>query len=112
VPSGTVELAVVVRDIDAGGLVHWVIAGLPSDSGGLAEGAPPAGAVEAANDLGRVGWAGPCPPSGTHNYDIRVYALSEHSGVTAGQPGADAAARIEAAPALMSAVLSGRSTAG
>ena len=29
VPSGTVELAVVVRDVDAEGFVHWVVAGLP-----------------------------------------------------------------------------------
>ena len=33
VPAGTVELAVVVRDVDAEGFVHWVIAGLPPDGG-------------------------------------------------------------------------------
>ncbi len=111
VPSGTVELAVVVRDVDAGGFVHWVIAGLASDVGGLAEGAPPAGSVEATNDFGRPGWAGPCPVTGEHNYEIRLYALSQPSGVTAGQPGAAAAAQVEASPALMSAVLSVRAAA-
>lgn len=111
VPSGTVELAVVVRDIDAGGFVHWVIAGLASDVGGVAEGAPPAGAVESTNDFGRPGWAGPCPVTGVHNYEIRLYALSQPSGVTAGQPGAAAAAQVEATPALQSAVLSAGATA-
>ncbi len=111
-PAGTVELAVVVRDIDADGFVHWVIAGLPATTGGLAEVTPPAGAVEATNEFGRPGWAGPCPPAGTHNYDIRVYALSQPSGVTPGQPGADAATQVEATPAVMSAVLSGWASAG
>jgi len=112
VPAGTVEVALVVRDVDAEGFVHWVIAGLPPDLGGLAEGTPPAGAVEAANDFGRPGWGGPCPPAGTHNYEFRVYALAQPSGVVAGEPGADAAARVEAAPALASAVLSASASAG
>ena len=91
VPAGTVELALVVRDVDAEGFVHWVIAGLPPQLGGLAEGTPPADAVEAANDFGRPGWGGPCPPAGTHNYEFRLYALAEPSGVVEGEPGADAA---------------------
>lgn len=112
VPPGTVELALVVRDIDAGGFIHWVVAGLSPDLGGIAEDSPPAGAVEAANDFGRPGWAGPCPPAGTHAYEFRVYALAQPSGVVAGEPGADAAARVEASPALGSAVLSASATAG
>jgi Raf kinase inhibitor-like YbhB/YbcL family protein len=107
VPADTVELALVVRDVDAGGFVHWVVAGIEPATGGVAEGRPPAGAVEARNDFGRDGWAGPCPPDGVHNYEFRVYALAEPSGVTADMPGADAAARVEATPARMSAVLSG-----
>lgn len=112
VPSGTVELAVVVRDLTAEGLVHWAIAGLPSDTGGLAAGTPPAGAVEATNDLGRPGWAGPCPPSGTHDYLFSLYALAEPSGVTPGQAGSEAASLIETAPVLMSAAISARASAG
>jgi len=106
VPPGTVELALVVRDIDAGGFVHWVIAGLDPTAGGVAEGAPPGGAVEALNDFGRPGWSGPCPPDGTHNYEFRVYALAEPSGVTEGMPGPDAATQVEGTAARMSAVLS------
>jgi Raf kinase inhibitor-like YbhB/YbcL family protein len=111
VPAGAVELALVVRDIDAEGFVHWVVAGLTPDLGGIAEGSPPASAVQAANDFGRPGWAGPCPPAGTHAYEFRVYALAQPSGVVAGEPGADAAARVEATPALASAVLSATASA-
>ena len=112
VPAGTVEVALVVRDVDAEGFVHWVLAGLPADLGGVAEATPPAGAVEAANDFGRPGWAGPCPPAGTHTYEFRVYALAQPSGVVVGEAGSDAAAKVEAAPALASAVLSASASAG
>lgn len=112
VPDGTAELAVVVRDVDAEGFVHWLVAGIPPATGGIAQATPPDGAVEATNDFGRPGWGGPCPPSGTHHYEIRVYALSEPSGVTDGQPGAEAALQVEDTPALVSAVLSATASAG
>ena len=107
VPAGTVELAVVVRDPDADGFVHWVVAGLPATTGGLAKGNPPAGATEALNDFGRAGWGGPCPPSEVHHYDFRIYALSAPSGVAAETAAAEAADRVETAPVLASAALSG-----
>ena len=107
VPVGTVELALVVRDPDADGFVHWVVAGLPAATGGLAKGKPPAGATQALNDFGRAGWAGPCPPSDVHHYDFRIYALSAPSGVAAETAAAEAADRVETAPVLASAALSG-----
>jgi Raf kinase inhibitor-like YbhB/YbcL family protein len=106
-PAGTVELALVVRDPDADGFVHWVVAGLPAATGGLAKGKPPAGATQALNDFGRAGWAGPCPPSDVHHYDFRIYALSAPSGVAAETAAAEAADRVETAPVLASAALSG-----
>lgn len=112
VPTGTVELAVVVRDIDAQGFVHWVVAGLPATTGGLAEATVPEGSAQATNDFGRPGWSGPCPPAGTHNYEIRLYALAQPSGVVPGQDGVSAATQLEAAPSLASAVLSASASAG
>jgi Raf kinase inhibitor-like YbhB/YbcL family protein len=108
VPAGTVELALVMRDVhpDAEGFVHWVVAGMAPTVGGLAEGTPPPG-VEAQNDFGRPGWAGPCPPSGTHDYEIRLYALAEPSGVTAGMPAEDAAQAVESRASYSTSVLSG-----
>jgi Raf kinase inhibitor-like YbhB/YbcL family protein len=111
VPAGTAELAVVVRDPDADGFVHWVIAGLSPDLGGVARGNPPSQAVEELNDFGRQGWSGPCPPSGTHNYDFRIYALAEPSGLAAGADGARAAEQLESATVLASAALSGTAAA-
>jgi Raf kinase inhibitor-like YbhB/YbcL family protein len=111
VPAGTAELALVVRDPDADGFIHWVIAGLPPDAAGLARADPPAQAVEELNDFGRQGWSGPCPPSGTHNYDFRLYALAEPSGLAAGAGGADAAGQLESATLLASAALSGTAAA-
>jgi hypothetical protein len=110
-PVGTVEIALVVRDVDAEGFVHWVVAGLPPDLDGLAEAAVPAGAVEATNDFGRPGWSGPCPPAGEHAYELRIYALARPSGVAAGESGPGAAAKVGAAPATASAVLSASATA-
>jgi len=111
VPAGTAELALVVRDPDADGFVHWVITGLPSDIGGLAKGNPPSQAVEVLNDFGREGWSGPCPPAGTHNYDFRIYALAEPSGIAAAADGAQAAEQLESAAVLASAALSGTAAA-
>ena len=80
-PAGTESVAVVVEDPDAPGgtFVHWVLWGLPPDLGELATGTVPAGAVQARNSGGSVGWTPPCPPSGTHRYRFTVFA--EGSGV-------------------------------
>jgi Raf kinase inhibitor-like YbhB/YbcL family protein len=112
VPADTAEIAVVVRDLDASGFVHWVVSGLPPTTTGLAQGTVPPEAVQAVNDFGRPGWSGPCPPSGTHNYEFRLFALAEPSGVTAGQPATDAIAAIEGRAMYGSAALSGQASAG
>lgn len=111
VPADTAELAVVVRDLDASGFVHWVVSGLPPTTGGLAQGTVPPEAVQAVNDFGRPGWSGPCPPAGTHNYQFVVYALAQPSGLTPGLPGEQAAQAIETASVRMSAALSGTAVA-
>jgi Raf kinase inhibitor-like YbhB/YbcL family protein len=111
VPADTAELAVVVRDLDASGFVHWVVSGLPPTTGGLAQGTVPPEGVQAVNDFGRPGWSGPCPPAGTHNYQFVVYALAQPSGLTPGLPGEQAAQAIETASVRMSAALSGTAVA-
>lgn len=79
VPAGTVELAITVTDLDADGFSHWVVTGIDPTVGGIAEGEPPAGAVERVNDFGRPGWGGPCPPEGDpeHFYLFTVHALNQ-----------------------------------
>ena len=81
VPPGTKRLALIVDDPDAPAKtwVHWVIYNLPVASGGLPENVPPdkdaAGGSQGRNDFGRIGYGGPCPPSGTHRYYFKLYAL-------------------------------------
>ena len=96
-----------VRDPNADGFVHWVIAGIPADATGLDEGVPPADAVEAGNGFGEPGWAGPCPPEGNHTYEFTVYARAEPSGLTAGADADDGAGTVEDAEALAVATLRG-----
>jgi Raf kinase inhibitor-like YbhB/YbcL family protein len=78
VPTSTASLALIVDDPDARGFIHWVAYNISgSVTGGLPEGAGSAGAPpQGRNDFGRVGWGGPCPPSGMHHYRFTLYALS------------------------------------
>ena len=100
------ELAIVVRDRDADGFVHWVLTGIDPTVRGIGEGGTPESAVEAQNGFGRVGWAGPCPPAGDapHTYEITLHALPEPLVIEPGAPAADAAELVEAASSA-SAVL-------
>jgi Raf kinase inhibitor-like YbhB/YbcL family protein len=75
-PAGAVEFAVMVTDRDAGEFLHWAVWGIPGSVTSLAEGSLPAGAKQAANDFGDVGWSGPCPPEGpAHRYVFQVHAM-------------------------------------
>jgi len=111
IPAGTKEIALVVRDVSIGGFVHWVITRMDPTLGGIAESTPPSGSVQANNSIGRPGYAGPCPPSGTHHYEFRVYALSQPSGVTAGEAGLEAATKVEKEPRLGTTLLTGLASA-
>ena len=79
VPAGTRSFAVVVDDPDASGFTHWLLVNIPASTTSLPEGLRSGGllegAAEGANDFGSVGYRGPCPPSGTHRYSHRLYAL-------------------------------------
>ena len=84
VPAGAAELALVVVDPDAGGFVHWTAYALPPDVRHLAATGLPAGAREGENSTGSTGWTPPCPPSGTHRYEFRLYWLKRKSGLRKG----------------------------
>jgi Raf kinase inhibitor-like YbhB/YbcL family protein len=89
VPSGARSLALIVDDPDAPDpaapkrtFVHWVIADLPPDSLGIAEGADRVpGAHIGLNDWNNPGWNGPAPPVGKHRYMFKLYALDRPIGV-------------------------------
>ena len=91
VPDGTKSVALICDDPDApmGTFVHWVIFGLPAETRELAENIPsdetlPNGAKQGTSDFGRIGYGGPCPPSGTHRYFFKIYALDTEVGLAAG----------------------------
>jgi len=76
VPDGTVEIAVEFTDLQAPDYVHWLIAGLDPEIGHIEDGEVPAGAIQAMNSDGGLGYTGPCPPPGqTHTYIVTVSAL-------------------------------------
>jgi len=87
VPKGTKALALLMDDPDApvGDWVHWIVLDMPPSCAGLDEdGEPPAGARQGRNSWGRVGWGGPCPPSGKHRYFFRLFALDAPTGLPEG----------------------------
>ncbi len=78
-PAGTKSLALIVDDPDAPGgtWVHWVVFNIPLEFHELAEGMQGADAAVTVgeNSWGRSDYGGPCPPSGTHRYFFKLYAL-------------------------------------
>jgi len=76
-PQGTRSIALILDDPDAsiGIWVHWVLWNIDPNVKEIAENAVPQGAVEGMNDFKRHRYGGPCPPSGTHRYFFKVYAL-------------------------------------
>ena len=74
VPDGTVSLLLTVTDLHpvARGYVHWVVADIDPSVGGFDEGA--AGALPSGRET--TPYAGPFPPSGTHEYEFTLLALS------------------------------------
>ena len=77
VPESARSLALVVDDPDApsGTWVHWVVWNIDPKTAEIAEGSVPHGAHQGMNDFRRLDYGGPCPPSGTHRYFFKLYAL-------------------------------------
>lgn len=75
-PKQTASLVVIVEDPDApGGLFnHWTVWNIPPHHTTIIENERPG--MEGMNSFGKPGYGGPCPPSGTHRYFFRIYALS------------------------------------
>jgi Raf kinase inhibitor-like YbhB/YbcL family protein len=82
VPKTAKTIAIIADDPDApsGTFVHWVLFNLPADGLGLIENTPQTetlngGGMQGKNDFEKIGYGGPCPPSGTHHYFFKFYAL-------------------------------------
>jgi Raf kinase inhibitor-like YbhB/YbcL family protein len=80
VPAAAKSLLLVVDDPDApkGTLTHWLLWNMKAGPDGSLEilaNVPPQDAVQGANFQGKNAYTGPNPPSGTHHYHFRLYAL-------------------------------------
>ncbi len=113
IPEAARSLVLICDDPDApaGTWSHWVVFNLPPDVTSLEEGIaaeltaapepPPAvkqalrATMQGKNDFGKIGYGGPCPPSGTHRYVFRLYAVDRSLDVPAGATRAEVLRAIE-----------------
>ena len=84
VPAAAKSLALIVHDPDAPrreGFTHWLLYNMPPSVKEIPQNVPkneervPRLGVQGRNDAGKLGYMGPCPPSGSHSYFFRLYAL-------------------------------------
>jgi Raf kinase inhibitor-like YbhB/YbcL family protein len=84
-PSAAKTLVLIVDDPDApsGLFTHWLVWNIDPKAESIGEGSSPGG-TEGKNDFGKTGYGGPCPPSGTHRYFFKVFALDQELKLEAG----------------------------
>lgn len=80
-PGQTESFALIMEDPDAPGGTwnHWLLWDLPASVHDLAQRYKPNRlGVSGANDFGKPGYGGPCPPRGhgAHRYFFKIYALA------------------------------------
>jgi Raf kinase inhibitor-like YbhB/YbcL family protein len=99
-PAAAKSLAVICDDPDApmGTFTHWLLFNVPATLNSLDPARQPnetlrvstserdPQARQGKNDFGKLGYGGPCPPSGVHHYSFRIYALDRTLDLN---PGAD-----------------------
>src|SRR5262245_11541271 len=91
IPQTAKSLALICDDPDAPGKtwVHWLVYDLPPTTTRLAEGFPhddklSSVGTQGKNDFGKIEYGGPCPPSGTHRYFFKLYALDRETSLAPG----------------------------
>jgi Raf kinase inhibitor-like YbhB/YbcL family protein len=76
-PQGTRSFALVIDDPDApsGTFRHWGVFDIPASARSIGGGQRIG--TEVANDFGKPGYGGPCPPKGhgPHHYHFKLFAL-------------------------------------
>jgi Raf kinase inhibitor-like YbhB/YbcL family protein len=76
-PAGTKSFALVIDDPDApsGTFRHWGVFDIPASARSIGGGRRIG--TEVANDFGKPGYGGPCPPKGhgPHHYHFKLFAL-------------------------------------
>ncbi len=97
IPKEAESLILIMDDPDApvGVFDHWILINIPINHGKtslkIEENTAPG--TQVLNSFGRHQYGGPCPPSGTHRYFFKAYALDEELKVNldAGKKGVEEA---------------------
>lgn len=88
-PAGTVTCTLIMEDPDANNFTHWMVYNIPTTMTRMSEGVPKknlstSAFLQGKNSFGNIGYDGPDPPSGTHHYYFRFYALDTKLKLPAG----------------------------
>jgi len=77
IPTETQSLALIVDDPDvpSGDWIHWLVWNINPETKIISENELPQGAIQGTNDFNKQNYGGPCPPSGIHHYQFKIYAL-------------------------------------
>lgn len=77
IPQGTQSLALIIDDPDAPGGTwdHWVVWNISPKITSINEGSLPLNSDIGTNSYNKTEYSGPCPPSGTHHYHFKIFAL-------------------------------------
>ena len=88
IPAKTESLILIVDDPDAPGgtWVHWTVWNINPETKEISSPSVLAGATEGLTSIGKSGYRGPCPPSGTHRYFFKLYALDTKLNLPADTP--------------------------
>lgn len=95
-PRATKSFALILHDPDApkhDGFFHWMLYNIPPSVAEIRENVPKAEeqidglGIQGKNDSGKIGYTGPCPPSGSHRYFVRLHALRDELDLEPGATG-------------------------
>jgi len=85
IPDKIKSSVLIVHDPDAprtGGFTHWVLYNIPAETRHIDENVSHEERItgiglQGKNDSGKIGYIGPAPPSGTHRYFFRLFAIDK-----------------------------------
>ncbi len=96
IPEEAKSLVLIIDDPDApvGTWDHWIMFNIPIVSK-IEENSVPSRAVQGTNSFRKLDYGGPCPPSGTHRYMFKLYALDAALDLAEGASKADVESAME-----------------
>ena len=79
IPADAQSLVLIVEDPDAPGgiFTHWILFNMSPATLQIVQGQLPVSGVQGLNDAHQNSYYGPNPPSGTHRYFFKLFALDE-----------------------------------